>query len=64
MPPVRRFLFWLIVGKQMVKEQKRANDTEEKKGKREGEVNVDYVPKNKKDKNNDNGKYIDYEEVD
>ncbi|MFT4734749.1 MAG: hypothetical protein ACI9QN_000653 [Arcticibacterium sp.] len=63
-PPVRRFLFWLIVGKQMVKEQKRANDTEEKKGKREGEVNVDYVPKNKKDKNNDNGKYIDYEEVD
>ncbi|MFT5884175.1 MAG: hypothetical protein ACI9IP_000630 [Arcticibacterium sp.] len=63
-PPVRRFLFWLIVGKQMVKEQKRANDTQERKGKREGEVNVDYVPNDKKGKGNDGGKYIDYEEVD
>ena len=63
-PPVRRFLFWLIVGKQMVKEQKRANDVDHKKGRKNGNVNVDYVPKEEKGKDYDGGKYIDYEEVD
>jgi hypothetical protein len=62
--PVRRFLFWLIVGRQLTKEQKRYNQqNQQSQAKREGEINVDYVPnKNKKDSFK-GGQYIDYEEV-
>lgn len=61
-PPVRRFLFWLIVGKQMVNEQKKANTTQQSRQTKEGEIHVDYVPK--KDNGKDNGgQYVDFEEV-
>lgn len=62
-PPVRRFLFWLIVGKQMVNEQKRANKGSQPEGKKDGQINVDYVPKDTKDKGFKGGQYVDYEEV-
>lgn len=63
-PPVRRFLFWLIVGKQLTKEQKRYNQQQAKQQrKREGEINVDYVPKDSKGKGFEGGQYVDYEEV-
>jgi len=62
-PPVRRFLFWLIVGKQMVNEQKKANNANRPAVKKEGEIHVDYVPKDTKGKET-GGQYIDYEEVD
>ena len=32
-------------------------------GKREGEVTIDFMPKNKKVVNKDKGEYIDYEEI-
>ncbi|AWV97578.1 DUF4834 domain-containing protein [Arcticibacterium luteifluviistationis] len=62
-PPVRRFLFWLIVGKEMVKEQKKANNSGRTEAKRDGQINVDYVPKETKDKGFKGGQYVDYEEV-
>lgn len=62
--PVRRFLFWLIVGKQLTKEQKRYNQqTQKSQTKREGEINVDYVPNSNKKDDFKGGQYIDYEEV-
>ena len=62
-PPVRRFLFWLIVGRQLTKEQKRYNKQQERQQKKEGDINVDYVPKDAKGKGYQGGQYVDYEEV-
>lgn len=64
-PPVRRFLFWLVVGRQLTKEQKKYNQTHQQQQtkRREGEINVDYVPKNANKNEFDGGEYIDYEEV-
>jgi hypothetical protein len=64
-PAVRRFLFWLIVGRSMVNEQKKyAQNQQQANQRREGDINVDYVPKNTKGSNYKGGEYIDYEEVD
>lgn len=63
-PPVRRFLFWLVVGRQLTKEQKRQNRQREKhQRKQEGEINVDFVPRDSKGKGFEGGQYVDYEEV-
>lgn len=59
-PQVRRFLFWLIVGRQMVKEQKRY---EKQTTRKEGEIKVDYIPGNAKNQHPKGGQYVDYEEV-
>lgn len=60
--PLRRFLFWLIVGRQIVNEQKKYHKQQEQPTRKEGDVKVDYIPKS-----NDNrfkgGQYVDYEEV-
>ena len=41
-----------------------SRDTEYKKSKKkEGNVTIDYVPKQKKRNGDDNGEYIEYEEV-
>ena len=62
-PSVRRFLFWLIVGRQIVKEQKKYQQPQ-RKVRPEGEIKVDYVPPGKdQNSNNSDGQYIDYEEV-
>jgi UPF0716 family protein affecting phage T7 exclusion len=58
-PPVRRFVFYLLVGRQLVKQQKQASGFERR---REGEVRVD----NKSPKGDapfKGGDYVDYEEV-
>ncbi len=62
-PTVRRFLFWLIVGNQMVKEQKRQARKEKQESRREGDVKVDYIPDNGKNNGYKGGQYVDYEEV-
>lgn len=41
----------------------RQNDFFGKKRKKEGEVTIDYAPKNEKKIDKDNGDYVDYEEV-
>jgi UPF0716 family protein affecting phage T7 exclusion len=58
-PPVRRFVFYLLVGRQLVKQQKQASGFERR---REGEIRVD----NKSPKGDapfKGGDYVDYEEV-
>jgi hypothetical protein len=60
-PSLRRFLFWLVVGRQMVKEQKRYQQPQDNR--REGDISVDATPKSRSNKSGDSGQYIDYEEV-
>jgi len=60
-PPVRRFVFWLLVGRQLAKEQRKANEQFTRR--REGETKVDYVPPTDNDSKLKGGEYVDYEEV-
>ncbi|KAB7728658.1 DUF4834 domain-containing protein [Rudanella paleaurantiibacter] len=57
-PPVRRFVFYLLVGRQLVKEQRRQTPPR----RREGDTKVDYVPP-RPDSPYKGGEYVDYEEV-
>jgi len=60
-PAFRRFLFWLVVGRQMVNEQKKRQSTTQTR--REGDIRVDYVPQDKDNPKFKGGQYVDYEEV-
>lgn len=60
-PPVRRFVFYLLVGRQLVKEQRRA--TERTPPVREGETRVASTPTRKGESPLKGGEYVDYEEV-
>ena len=60
-PPVRQFVFYLLVGRQLVKQQKQQNNN--RGGRREGEVRVDTRPTGNSDSRNKGGEYVDYEEV-
>ncbi len=60
-PIFRRFLFHLLVGRQLVKEQKRANEAYRKNAGKGG-LNVDPQPKNQSP-GIKGGDYIDYEEI-
>ncbi|CAN5213409.1 hypothetical protein BH09BAC4_BH09BAC4_16830 [soil metagenome] len=59
-PPVRRFVFYLLVGRQLVKQQKQANNVSGRS--REGEVRVDARSANDGSRFK-GGDYVDYEEV-
>ena len=61
-PIFRRFLFHLLVGRQLVKEQKRANATYRKSSGKGGGLHVDSQPGNSSSSIK-GGEYIDYEEV-
>lgn len=56
-PPVRRFVFYLLVGRQLVKDQRR----EAPPRRREGETRVDHVPP--RPNTTKGGEYVDFEEV-
>lgn len=60
-PPVRRFVFYLLVGRQLVKEQKRQDDV--RGGRREGEIRVDNTQRKDGSYPSKGGEYVDYEEV-
>lgn len=61
-PPVRRFVFQLLVGKQLIREQKRQAAAYAKR--REGEIRVENHPtKGAKPPYQRGGEYVDYEEV-
>ncbi|GAB3708585.1 hypothetical protein GCM10027592_43900 [Spirosoma flavus] len=60
-PPVRRFVFYLLVGRQLVKEQRRNGDV--RGARREGDIRVDNRPQQDRDPRNKGGEYVDYEEV-
>lgn len=59
-PSVRRFVFYLLVGRQLVQEQKRQQGTQ--RGRREGETRVDSRP-NTTGSGFKGGDYVDYEEI-
>ncbi|MBN8824667.1 MULTISPECIES: DUF4834 domain-containing protein [unclassified Spirosoma] len=59
-PPVRRFVFYLLVGRQLVKEQKRQGDV--RGARREGDIRVDNRPQENGSRFK-GGDYVDYEEV-
>ncbi len=61
-PIFRRFLFHLLVGRQLVREQKRANSAYRKNPGKGGGLNVDSQPGNNSP-SIEGGEYIDYEEV-
>jgi hypothetical protein len=60
--PLRRFLFWLVVGRQIVNEKKK-HDSYTNSPKPEGEIKVDHIPNKNKGTSSSGGQYIDYEEV-
>lgn len=62
-PAIRRFLFEILVGNQIAKQQKRYNDYHEKERGKEGEIKVKTPPTNSKGKDSEGGQYVDYEEV-
>ncbi|QJW88244.1 DUF4834 domain-containing protein [Spirosoma taeanense] len=59
-PPVRRFVFYLLVGRQLVKEQKRHDPRS--KNQRDGEVKV-HVRPSQDETRYKGGEYVDYEEI-
>ncbi|WP_234735152.1 DUF4834 family protein [Tellurirhabdus bombi] len=59
-PAVRRFVFWLLVGRQLVNAQKKAAKQYEKN---QGKTKVDHVPPGATDSRIKGGDYVDYEEV-
>jgi hypothetical protein len=62
-PSLRRFLFWLVVGRQLVKEQKKHQKSTQTPPKREGDIRVDFIPKEDQKPKFRGGQYVDYEEV-
>lgn len=60
-PPVRRFVFYLLVGRQLIKQQKQQNGN--RSGQREGEIRVDNRSTKSDDSRYKGGEYVDYEEV-
>ena len=60
-PPFRKFLFWLVIGRQMVNQQKRYNSQVDNR--KEGDVKVDKSQNNSNNNTKEGGQYIDYEEV-
>ncbi|MFB0909030.1 MAG: UPF0716 family protein affecting phage T7 exclusion [Spirosomataceae bacterium] len=62
-PQVRRWLFWMIVGKQLMKEQKKRQSQYKSTAKKKDDVNIDYVPGDGKKDGFKGGEYVDYEEV-
>ena len=59
-PSFRRFLFWLLVGRQLVKEQNKANKTTTR---REGDIKVEKTGATPPESRFKGGEYVDYEEV-
>ena len=60
-PPVRRFVFYLLVGRQLIKEQKRQDGPSGNR--REGDVRVENRPFRGSESSSKGGEYVDYEEV-
>ncbi len=58
-PPFRRFLFYVLVGRHFVKEQKRAAKSQTK----EGNIKVETKQNNADDSRFRGGEYVDYEEI-
>ncbi len=58
-PAFRRFLFYVLVGRHFVKEQRQATKSKTK----EGEIRVETKQNNANDSQFRGGEYVDYEEI-
>lgn len=61
-PVFRRFIFHLLVGRKLVKEQERQYKAQQQRAKQTG-VRVDNVPPDISNSRFQGGEYVDYEEV-
>ncbi|HEV7383113.1 MAG TPA: DUF4834 domain-containing protein [Dyadobacter sp.] len=61
-PVFRRFVFHLLVGRKLVKEQERQYKAQQQRAKQAG-VRVDNVPPDINHSRFQGGEYVDYEEV-
>lgn len=62
-PPFRRFVFHLLVGRQLIKQQKKAEEAFRRATtKNSNQVNVEYPPQNNTSRFK-GGEYVDYEEI-
>lgn len=60
-----KFFIWLFQdAKTKINDRKWYTQQGKRPSKKEGEVTIDYIPKNKKKINDGSGEYIDFEEVD
>ncbi len=60
-----KFFTWVyMVYKGLNKSPFNATMNEKQKKKKEGEVNIEYTPKNKKIVSKDSGDYVDFEDLD
>jgi hypothetical protein len=60
-----KFVTWIyVIYKEVKKNSFQSNRSEKEFRKKEGEINIDYIPKNKKVMNKDSGDYVDFEEID
>ncbi|WP_149244508.1 DUF4834 domain-containing protein [Dyadobacter sp. 32] len=60
-PVFRRFVFHLLVGRQIVKEQKRQYQAQQQKAK--SGIRVDHIPNDGNGSKFKGGEYVDYEDV-
>ena len=62
-----RYVFPLLLGsymnQKMSEMEQRQQAYNKRKQQREGEVTIDYTPKNKKRFSNNSGEYVDFEEI-
>lgn len=62
-PPFRRFMFHLLVGRQLIKQQKKAEDAFRKATTKNNRVHIDPNSKNTPNSSFNGGEYVDYEEI-
>jgi hypothetical protein len=62
-PPFRKLLFWLLVGRPLANQQKKYQQNSQPENRKEGEVRVEKNANTTKNTGKDGGQYIDYEEV-
>lgn len=60
-PPFRKFMFWLVIGRQVMKQQKAYEKQNQPRP--DGDIRVESNVKSNKDTKDQGGQYIDYEEV-
>lgn len=62
-PPFRRFMFHLLVGRQLIKQQKKAEEAFRKATTNKNRVNIDPNTRNEPGPRFNGGEYVDYEEI-
>ncbi len=62
-PPFRRFMFHILVGRQLIKQQKKAEEAFRKTHANNNRVHVEHNTHNTGSSRFKGGEYVDYEEI-